>query len=233
MHPEIVLVTGPIVGVCSWAPTQEVLQGMGYRVHLPDVVGTATTSPPRWSEWNDHILRLLELEGSPVLVGHSAAGILVADLALRVPAKGLLIVDGTMPPATGRATWKKDVVEFIREQADEQGRLPKWTDWRFDDKRKITLGIAALERDPRALAIFNAGLPQFRLEWFFDAFELAPWNHVPAGYLLTSSRLAPDADEAERRGWPVSRIDGTHLHPMLEPVQTASEIDKLLKRLPV
>lgn len=79
-------------------------------------------------------------------------------------------------------------------------------------------------RDAGAFARFEREQPRVDAAWFDDALDLAPWAHIPAGYIQTSSFYDHAAEDAERRGWPVARIKGTHLHPTLNPGETAGAI---------
>jgi hypothetical protein len=78
--------------------------------------------------------------------------------------------------------------------------------------------------DQAALAEFESGLPRFSVDWFEDIIELANWDHVPVGFIQTSAIHDHSAAEARRRNWPVARLQGTHLHPTLHPVETADAI---------
>jgi hypothetical protein len=88
-----------------------------------------------------------------------------------------------------------------------------------------------LASDPVAFAQFENGLPKMRLDWFDDTIELASWDHLPAGYIQTSEIYDHATLEAQRRGWPVIRLQGTHLHPTLRPVETADAIVSMSRQL--
>jgi hypothetical protein len=55
---------------------------------VPDVLAYHQP-PPSWSDWNSHLLDLINSRSESVLVGHSSAGALVADLASKVPCQHL------------------------------------------------------------------------------------------------------------------------------------------------
>jgi hypothetical protein len=75
-----------------------------------------------------------------------------------------------------------------------------------------------------ALAEFESGLPRLSVDWFDDTIELANWDRIPAGFIQTSAIYDHSGAEAQRRGWPVVRLQGTHLHPTLNPAETACAI---------
>jgi hypothetical protein len=144
---------------------------------------------------------------------------LVADLATKLPARGVIIVDGDIPPSHGAASPVRPALrDFIRDLADADGTLPIWSTWYVGHAHRSSLvGLDILAEDPVAFAQFEAGLPRLRLDWFDDTIELARWDHVPAGYIQTSKIYDHATAEAERRGWPMAHLGGTHLDPTLRP----------------
>ena len=201
-------------------------------MHVPDVL-TACGTPPPWSQWTSHLISLIPRGNQLILVGHSSASALVADLASKLATRGLIIVDGDIPPAIGAAAPVRPALRnFIAGLAGPDGTLPVWSDWFSNDPPRASLvGIDILARDPVALAQFERKLPQLNVSWFDDTIDLAGWDHVPSGYVQTSAIYAHAAAEARRRGWPLQRLDGTHLHPTLQPVETAAAILAISRQL--
>jgi hypothetical protein len=232
MQSDIVLVTGPLVGASSWAPTADRLRAAGAHVHVPDVLARLG-SAPSWSTWTSHLADLASVDEEPILVGHSSASTLVADLATKIPVRGLIIVDGDIPPASGSAAPVRATLrEFIGGLADEDGLLPPWSQWWLKDRRRAQLvGIDTLALDPQSFESFEKGLPRMTLSWFDDVIDLAPWGHVPAGYIQVSAIYDHAAEEALGRAWPVRRMQGTHLHPTLKPDETAAAIQAVCREL--
>jgi hypothetical protein len=232
MPADFVLVTGPLVGSSSWEPTARQLRDGGQRVHVPDVL-TACGTPPPWSRWTSHLISLIPRENELILVGHSSASALVADLASRLATRALIIVDGDVPLAIGAAPPVRPALrDFIAGLAGPDGMLPPWSQWFRDDPSRASLvGIDILARDPVALLEFERELPQMNISWFDDTIDLAGWDHVPSGYLQTSAIYDHAAAEALRRGWPLQRLHGTHLHPTLQPFETAAAILAILRQL--
>jgi hypothetical protein len=232
MRADFVLVAGPLVGSSSWEPTARQLRDGGQRVYVPDVL-TACGTPPPWSQWTSHLIDLIPGGNEPILVGHSSASALVADLAAKLTTRGLIIVDGDVPPAIGAARPVRPALrDFVAGLAGRDGMLPPWSKWFRDDPARASLvGIDILARDPVALAHFEQELPQMNVGWFDDTIDLAGWDHVPAGYLQTSPIYDHAAAEALRRGWPLRRLHGTHLHPTLQPSETAAAILAIARQL--
>jgi Alpha/beta hydrolase family len=226
-RPDLVLVTGAMVGASSWRPTADRLRASGWRVHVPDVLATSGTLPP-WRELSLHYAGLLSPEAPPILVGHSLATTVVADLVARMPVRGLTMVYGETPPESGPVAPGRDSFrQFVASLADRDGRLPRWSDWWRDHPRRPFTGIDELANDADAFAMFEKDQPRVSWAWFEDMIDLAPWAHIPSGYIQTSAFYDHAADEAQRRGWPVVRIKGTHLHPTLQPDETAAAIQEI------
>lgn len=232
MSPDIVLVAGPLVRASSWELTAGHLREAGWTVQVPDILAFHA-SPPAWSEWTGCLLEHISPTGQLLLVGHSSASALVADLATRLPTCGVIIVDGDVPPHSGAASPVRPALrDFIRSRAGADGALPIWSRWFAGDAQRLTLvGLDILAGDPDAFAQFEEGLPAMRADWFDDTIELASWDHIPAGFIQTSKIYEHAAAEAQRRGWPVTRLDGTHLHPTLSPAETAEAIISMSRRL--
>jgi hypothetical protein len=137
----------------------------------------------------------------------------------------LIIVDGEVPPSQGAASPVRPALrDFIKRLAGPDGSLPIWSRWSGDARRASLVGLDILASDPIAFAEFERGLPRLSVDWFDDTIELANWDRIPAGFIQTSAIYDHSAAEAERRGWPVARLQGTHLHPTLNPAETAGAI---------
>lgn len=225
-RPDLVLVTGPMVGASSWGPTADRLRTLGWRVHVPDILASSAQLAP-WRQLSTHYARLVSLEDPPILVGHSLATVVIADLAGRIPACGLIMLDGEIPPASGPVPPGSDSFRaFIAGLADRDGYLPPWSDW-YDQRRSSLVGIEQLAQYPDLLATLRKDQPRVTRRWFDDRIDLAPWSHIPSGFIQTSVFFDHAADEAQRRGWPALRIKGTHLHPTLQPDETAAAIEAI------
>ncbi|NPU10833.1 alpha/beta fold hydrolase [Bradyrhizobium sp. 83002] len=234
MPVEFVLVAGPMVRASSWKPTADRLRAAGCVVQVPDILAQCAV-PPAWSDWTRHLLDQITPSEELILVGHSSASALVADLATRLPARAIIIFDGDIPPPEGRAGPVRPALhDFIRSIAASDGTLPVWSRWfsRHPDRAAI-IGLDHLALDPVALAEFEIGLPRMTIGWFNDVIHLAPWHHVPAGYVQTSPIYDHASAEARRRAWPVVRLRGTHLHPTLNPTESANAILSLGRELEV
>jgi hypothetical protein len=232
MPLHFVLIAGPLVRASSWEPTANSLRQAGSPVQLPDILADHA-SPPAWRAWSQSLLDHITPANDLMVVGHSSATMLAAELATRLNAQGVILVDGDVPPAHGAAAPVRPALyDFIRSLARADGSLPIWSRWFTGDRERAALvGIDILARDAAAFAEFESGLPDMRLGWFDDTIELSSWEHIPTGYIQTSTIYDHAAREAEQRGWPVTRLQGTHLHPTLCPAETADALLAMSRRL--
>jgi pimeloyl-ACP methyl ester carboxylesterase len=232
VSPDFVLVAGPLVRASSWEPTAKHLREAGWRVQVPDILAYHAV-PPAWRAWTRSLLDHIAPADELVVVGHSSASVLAADLAIRLPTRSLIIVDGEVPPSQGPASPVRPALrDRIQSLAEPDGSLPVWSKWFSGDAERTSLvGLDILASDPLAFAQFENELPKMQVDWFDDTIELASWDHIPAGFIQTSRIYDHAAAEAQRRGWPVTRLQGTHLHPTLRPAETADAILSISRRL--
>jgi pimeloyl-ACP methyl ester carboxylesterase len=231
MNLDFVLVPGPLVRASSWEPTAKELRASGYTVQIPDVLDDQP--PPIWPAWTSHLRQRITSYDRPILVGHSSASVLVADLAHRLPCRSIIIVDGDVPPLQGPAAPVRPALRnFIASIAASDGTLPIWSRWSAANSERASLvGMDLLASDSVAFAAFERGLPQLSVDWFDDTIELTGWDHVPAGFIQCSPLYDHAAVEARKRGWPVIKLDGTHLHPTLAPAETARALVTMAREL--
>ncbi len=92
-----ILIAGAWHGSWCWSRVTPLLEASGHRVLTPDLLGMSDGEAARIEEplaaWADQIADILRAETDPViLVGHSRAGLVISEVAERVPEKvGLLI----------------------------------------------------------------------------------------------------------------------------------------------
>jgi pimeloyl-ACP methyl ester carboxylesterase len=189
--------------------------------------------PPSWRAWTSHLLEHIADGDEAIVVGHSSASVLAAELAARLPACAVIIVDGEVPPSHGAAfPVRPALYDLIKSLAEPDGMLPVWSRWFAGDTQRMSLvGLDILARDAAAFARFESGLPRMHVDWFDDAIELAGWDHIPAGFIQASAIYDHAAVAAQRRGWPVANLQGTHLHPTLHPAETANAILAMSRQL--
>ena len=228
---DLILVTGPMVTTSAWGSTADHLRKSGWCVHVPEVIKDKS-KPPAWNAWPSLVEQSMPACDRPILVGFSAATTVIAALANRIPVRALLLLDGAIPPDRGPTPFAHPALRaLIDGLAAADGSVPPWSHWFKDSRRAGPAGLDELARRPGALEAFERDLPRFSISWFDDTIDLTPWRQVPAAFIRLSAFFDEAVVEAERRGWPTLRVDGTHLHPGLHSDETAQAIDSICRQL--
>jgi pimeloyl-ACP methyl ester carboxylesterase len=226
---SFILVHSPLVGPSCWKRTGDWLAGQDHAVQLPSALGFETQSPPYWERCLDRLVEEIESQADPCfLVGHSGAGLLLPELARRLATQisGFIFVDASLPPSAGRApTAEPDFLTFLMERANGD-RVPPWSSWFGPD------AMARLVPDQRARKQAVAEMPRLPLGYFRESFPVPiGWDSTPCAYLQFSDIYQDRAEDARSRGWTVARLDGRHLHMLVDPNAVATALVDLALRL--
>ena len=85
--------------------------------------------------------------------------------------------------------------------------------------------------DATLRAAIEAELPRMPLSYFTESIPVpAGWADTPSAYLQFSSPYRTDAATAEAHGWPVHRIEGQHLHLVVDPCAVAEAVVALAQQ---
>ena len=217
---NIVLVHSPFLGPTSLRPLATALPQPAVLPSLTSAVVGAPPYQPRITAAVAHAIPPGEL----VLVGHSGAGPLLPGIAatLGPTVRALLFLDAGLP--TPDHSWTEAAPAELTRQLVElakDGVLPRWNEW-FDPDLLPTLVPDDSLRRP-----FVAELPRVPLAFLEEPRSSADWTG-PAGYLRLSAAYDDAAELAERRGWPVRRLDSQHLAPTSRPDEVALALTELL-----
>lgn len=173
------------------------------------------------------LLREIPDERGLVLVPHSNAGLYVAALADRRDVTGMVFVDAAVPDARPvTSTASPAFRQRLGELVDEDGLLPRWTDWwPEEDTGRLFPDEAvrrAVEREQRRLPLA-----------YFDADLSTPagWRSLPAAYLSFGDTYAEERDDARRGGWAAETLAGWHLHMLVDPAGVAAVLTRLVEAL--
>jgi pimeloyl-ACP methyl ester carboxylesterase len=93
-----VLVHGAFRGGWSWDRVAPLLRAAGHEVDAPTLSSDATSL----EEWVEEVLAYADGD-DVVLVGHSQGGVVVREVALRVPVRAIVYVDAAVPDPGERA----------------------------------------------------------------------------------------------------------------------------------
>ena len=215
----LALLHSPLVGPTTWSRVADRVAQRGLGVAVPVV--RAGTGPEVVSDLAADVARQLRRSAlcPLVLVAHSGAGPLLPAIAdaLGEPVAGCAFVDASLPHA-GRSWFQvapPELAAALVAQARER-RLPPWSEW-FGPGT-----IEALLPDEALRTTFIEELPALTFEFLEQPHPPAPgWPASRCGYVRLSAAYDGEAAEAERRGWPVVRLDGHHLLPLTDPETVA------------
>jgi hypothetical protein len=220
----VVLLGSPLLGPAVWRPAAEVLSRLGFAVLVPDAAADPPRSP---SDVLEHLLAELPAAGDVALVAHSNAGLYVPALAERRRVVASVFADAALPPASGSAPMAPPaMLPMLTGMADDAGVLPPWTDWWPQQQ------VAALFPDAATRAAVSSEQHRLPLGYFTATLAVPEgWTARPAAYLRFSEAYQAQAAEAAALGWPVSTLEGNHLHPLWAPDAVADAVATLLGTL--
>jgi hypothetical protein len=199
----------PFLPAVAYEPWVASLRGRGL-----DVVLAPVPSPPGAAE-------LVELwtglaDADTVLLPHSNAGYLAPGVSDASDGAPIVFVDAALPtpgPVTRLAPAR--FREFLGGLADEHGRLPPWTRWWPRADYDAVLPGDWFER-------IDAAAPRVPLSYVDAEVAIrAGWEQGSRAFLAFGDTYAEEWERAEAAGWPTRRLDGSHLHWLVEPAVTA------------
>lgn len=229
------LVPSPLLGPASWAGVAQVLEDLRQRPVVPAPRATTTSHEDHIAPWVQDVISslppLTEVRDTPVVVvGHSATCPRLPYLADRLLDKGynvesVVLVNGRFP-ADGKSATDVDspMVNLLDGLTRPDGYLPPWPRWwgsMVEDMlpdpelREKVLG----EARPTPRAMFDQPIPAPDLP-----------RRVGLAFLATGDMYSPSHDQARAEGWTVARLDGEHLHQVVDPVTVACSLMSLSAR---
>jgi hypothetical protein len=197
-----------------------VLQQSGFQCAVPDLTGVVSAGPPHYPKY----AKGAAIDGSDpvVLVGHSAAGVLLPAIAdVNGDRTAAAVFVDAMLPQPGRSwfdTAPPGVEAQLRSIAVD-GVLPPYHEW---------FAPGVLEEwvpDPERRRRFIAEIPRMPLAYFDEPAPPAQFtDDVACAFIRLGTPLDAAADKAERLGWWVARRDWDHLRMLSDPEAVAEVI---------
>lgn len=210
------LLASPLLGPAVWRSVAARLAQGGW--HVVVAAGAAGTA--------DGVLRSF-LDGLPedrplVLVPHSTAGLYAPALTASRDVRGYVFVDARVPTRDGRVTLARPgSLEWLTSMADDDGKLPPWTQW-WGAAEVDGLFPDAAVRDE-----VEREQPRLPLSYFTDTLPVwSGWDSRPGAYLAFGETYQPQLRDAAE-----STLIGEHLHMLHDPGQVAERIGDLLGRI--
>jgi hypothetical protein len=224
-----VLVHSPSVGPSTWHQVADRLSDSGHDAVVPSLLGVGENGPPYWprvaAAVRDGLSGRHESQQPAMLVAHSNAGLFVPVIVQELgrPVACSIFADASIPPTSGSALGADEAfLPFLRDLADEDGRLPQWTSWWSEQD------VAPMLPDPPTRQVIIAEQPRLPLDYYLEHIPVPDdWVGQPCGYLLFSEAYEGQAAEAGRRGWPVRTTRGEHLHQAVDPAAVTQALLEL------
>ena len=227
---SFVLVHSPIVGPFTWSLVAQELRARGIEAITPELPSGADTATPLWEQHARAAagaLRAVPPDPSVVLVGHSGAGVLLPQIRAMAgrAAAGYVFVDAGLPRDRAPRVTGAEAAR-MREVYEAGERFPSWTDETLAD----AVPDPALRRQliaemrPQPWRFWDEPIPTF-----------SGWPDAPCAYLRFGENRSYDdaASEAQRRGWPLVRLEGDHFHMLVDPSAVADALITLTRRMGV
>lgn len=228
MAVSLVLIHSPLVGPATWDVLSATLTGRGIDCCVPDLRPALLEGPPYWPRQVQAIASSAAGGKSPIMVGHSGAGPLLAAAGQAMgTVAGYVFIDAGLP-TPGRG-WTQsapgELVEQLRSLRVD-GWLPPWSRWWGQD------GLASLMPDPKMRDVFAGDCPPLPWAMFEEPHPTVPsWPDAPCGYLQLSAAYQGAADQARARGWPTIEVDAHHLAMVTDPETVRAPLLELAQRL--
>ena len=218
MGPRFALLPSPLLGAVAWDPVRRALAARGVDAliaRLPadvqtpdDVLASFVASIP-----DDDI----------VLVPHSNAGLYAPAVATAVRAAATVFVDAALPMvgpvAEETALAPAELYSFLSAKADETGQLPPWSH-RWDES-----DLTGLFPTPGWQRRVQSQEPAMPLSYFASMVRVpSGWESARCAFVAFGDTYAEEIEFARRLGWPVSVVDGGHLHLLHAPAEVADQI---------
>ena len=212
---RLLLVPSPLLGPTTWRPVADVLVEEGYDarvVVLDDLVAALSDGAA---------------DGRAVVVPHSNAGLHVPHLTTGLDLEATVYVDAALPTGSGPTRLAPPAFrEFLAGLAGDDGVLPPWTAWWPEDD------VAGLFPDASTRATVEAEQQRLPLSWFDREVPVpSGWAARPSAYLAFGMTYPAEVALARREAWPVTVVDGAHLHMLVDPEGVAAAVVDLVDRL--
>jgi hypothetical protein len=226
------LIPSYLIGPETWRGVDEVMHLLGQQCVVPKPVRTKPTDDDHLGPWLDAVRDAMPRNTGQevVVVGHAATCPrlpLVVDALLQqgYDVVSMIMVNGRFPAADGLTPVEADetLAPMLNDIVRPDDYLPPWYLWWGGMVRDM---IPEEDRDrvfgevkPVPRSLFDQPIP---------VPELPP--SVEMAFLATGDMYAMSYEEAQRQGWHVTRLEGEHLHIVVDPVTVAGALLSLVGR---
>lgn len=212
----VVLLPSPLLGPATWEPVARWLREEGHAAHVVDP-GPARSTP---GDVVEATVRATDGLEQVVLVPHSNAGLYAPRLGELIDIRCTVFVDAALAgPEPQTPLAPAGMLDRLRELTDGQGFLPVWTGW------WTAKDLVGLFPDAHSRARVEAEQQRLPLSYFTSTLEVpAGWERSPCAYLAFGETYAVERARADLLGWPVSTMEGQHLHQLHEPASVGEAL---------
>lgn len=221
--PEVVVILpSPLLPAIVYRSLADALAALGVAVAIADSSlehgQLASDLIPRWAA---------QCESATALLAHSNAGYLapvVRDHARHDQA--IVFMDAALPAGSGRTPLAPpQFLAFLRELADESGRLPPWTRWWPRSEMAAVIPADSYDEVDRRC-------PRLPLSYFEQTVAVPDgWVNRLNAYLAFGDTYREEMAQARVQGWPHETLTGAHCHCMHDPHAVAEAVMDLFARL--
>ncbi|MFT7597750.1 MAG: hypothetical protein ACI8TP_000670 [Acidimicrobiales bacterium] len=226
------LIPSYLIGPETWRGVDEVLNLLGQATVLPKSVRTKPGDADHIGPWLKAVLDAMPKNTGQevVVVGHSAACPrlpMVADALLQAEwdVESVILVNGRFPAEDGMSPVDADkpLAAMLDDLMRPDDYVPPWYLWWGGMIRDMLL-----EEDRER--VFSEAMPMPRA--LFDQAIPVPVlpDSVERAFLATGDMYAMGYERALEEGWHVARLDGEHLHLVVDPVTVAGTLLSLVGR---
>jgi hypothetical protein len=226
------LVPSYLIGPETWRGVDEVMHLLGQQCVVAKPGRTTPEDPDHLGPWLASILEAMPKNTGQevVVVGHAAACprlpmVVDALLGLGYDVVSMIMVNGRFPAGDGLSPVQADATlgEMLDQMVRPDDHVPPWYLWWGG----MIWGMVPEEDRDR---VFSEALPVPRS--LFD--QPIPVPEIPSSveraFVATGDMYAMSYEEAQRQGWHVARLEGEHLHVVVDPVTVAGTLLSLVGR---
>ena len=219
---HLLVLPSPFLGPAAYALLVDALRAGGH-----DASVATYAEPPAAAAlvdaWSSAAAGLDEV----VLVPHSNAGHLAPLVSDRCGGLPVVFMDAALPAPSGTSPLvPAGLRSHLADLADRDGMLPRWTRWWPRDDLEDVLPGDWFDR-------IDVLAPQVPLDYVDAAVDVPDgWEDGHCAYLAFGAETyAEELARVRQLGWPHQVVAGRHLHCVVAPGETATELRALSEEL--
>lgn len=217
-----VLLPSVFLGPVSVEPLAAALAEAGWDVRIADP-GVPSSGADLAQRYRSQV----RAAGPAILVPHSNAGLFVPGLLAEATVRGAVFLDARLPATEPTRTTEVALVPpQLRSSipVDATGAPVAWPFWWSPADRDSVFPSARWRAEVERRA------PRLPAALLSAAVVVPPIAGTRSAYVSFGDTYQADRQRAVDAGWPTLRLDGGHLHLMVDPVGVAAALLSLARR---